>query len=579
MCALRSVAVSSILALAIATPVASRAQVPPLDIVSTLAGSGQPGSADGTAKTATFLMPAAVAADAAGHVFVADAAGERIREIVSATQVRTVAGGGGAIARGLYVAGNLRDARFDEARFSTPSGIVVASDRTVYVADTNNGAIRRISRDGNVTTFVRDLGLPRQLALDHAGNLYVADSKRGVLRISPDGTVTVLNLDADRPYGVAISDGAAGPTKIFVADARGVSMSQIDGSNRIGYLNVEHATPGVGNSTEGSESIGTPYQLVSLGGSGIAYTDMRAHCVRYLDFVNNIAFVVAGRGDESANMDAGDFADGPDATARFDGPMGIAVLPNGSLAVADAGNRRVRLISGFDPREVVRDPLSVLSEHRDPRQYRILFLGASNIWWATGWARSIPGIVEKSVASDVHARSGKTARVVPVQMMGAQLEAFSSYVANVVDAHAADAVVLEINDGSVAGDAPGWKAGATTVLRSLRATLARAHVPLVVVAEPLAFELDPIERAYRKTTENSYLPANVDAETDWSAIAKDSGVPLVDLWGPMLKDLRSPRHRALFGSDDEHFSEYGRLVAGDAVAAALLRLRPWVSAR
>jgi hypothetical protein len=100
---------------------------------------------------------------------------------------------------------------------------------------------------------------------------------------------------------------------------------------------------------------------------------------------------------------------------------------------------------------------------------------------------------------------------------------------------------------------------------------------LVVVTEPLVAELDPVERAWTKTVENAYLPSNPNAGRDWQTIAKSSGVRTVDVWAAFDDDLRSPQHQALYGSDDEHFSEHGRAVAGNAVGEALLRWRPWAA--
>lgn len=548
---------------------------PPLAIVATLAGSGEPGSADGPAMRASFLMPAAVTDDARGDVYVADAAGQRIRELTPDGQVRTVAGGGDLLSGLRYVAQGDRDGARGEAQFFNPSGIAAAPDGTLFVADTNNGAIRRISATGAVSTWVRGLGQPRQLALDHAGNVYVADAKRGLLRITPDGVVSKLDVDVDSPFGVAIVD--EGPRVVaFVADARGITQFLVGGNVVIWYPSTATATQ-AHVPIDARASIGTPFQLAAIDDHAVAYTDLRAHCVRYLDLLHNITFVLAGSGDEAANIDGAGFVDGSSTAARFDDPMGIAFRPDGSLVVADAGNRRIRVIRGFDHREVRNDPVDVFADRRVPGQYRILYVGSSNVWWATSWSDSIPGIVERTIANDVRERTHRTATVVPLQITGAPLTAFASYAAAIVEAGATDAVVLQVNDGALDRNRPNWIAETATQLRKLHATLTAAHVPLVLVDEPLAFELDAIERTWSRTLEDAYLPANLTAASDWQAIAAASGVPMIDLWAPFNADLASAHHVALYGSDDEHFSSRGRELSGHTVGSGLLQLHPWRS--
>lgn len=547
----------------------------PIDTVTTLAGSGLPGFDDGTVAASTFLMPSGVASGTNGDIYVADAASQRIRVIDKSGAVRTLAGGGELLPARRFVSGGMLDAKGSAARFEAPMGLAVAADGDLFVADMNNGAIRRVTADGTVTTFASGLGLPRQLAFAHDGSLYVADSKKGLLRISPAGHVeTITNLNVKAPLGVAFGGTDAHQT-LFVADSEGIVVEYLGQVAR--FMNTANVGRSGGAVTEGYTSIGTPYQLVGLNDRSVAYTDMRAHCVRYLDVTTQTTFVVAGSADAASATDGGSYLDGSGVSARFDAPMGIALARGGKIVVADAGNRRIREIDGFDSRGVTRDPLSTLAERRDPHQYRILYVGASNIWWATDWSSSIPGIVEHTVASDVETRTGRSARVVPVQMLGATLTAMASYISTAIDAGIADAVILQLNDGSIPEHLAGkpWQAVTAAELRRLDAHLRASHVPFVLVVEPLAFQVDPIERAWDKTVNDILLPANPDDPQAWDAVGAQSGVPTVDLFMPLNAELASAHHRALFASDDEHFSKYGRSVVGTWVGAALVRLHPW----
>ena len=121
-------------------------KIAPDGTVTTLAGSaGLSGSNDGTGANALFNQPGGVAADAAGNIYVADTANAIIRRITPAGSVTTMAGVAG-------VAG-LGNGAFASVLFNQPHALVVGSSGDLYVADTGNGAIRRIAPDATVTTL------------------------------------------------------------------------------------------------------------------------------------------------------------------------------------------------------------------------------------------------------------------------------------------------------------------------------------------------------------------------------------------------------------------------------------------
>src|SRR5689334_17747362 len=116
--------------------------------VSTVAGDGTAGYVDGPAAKAQFNGPIGVAVDADGNVFVADTYNDRIRLIAPDGQVSTVAGSGTP---------GFADGDRNTSLFDTPCGIVVAGDGTLIVADTGNDRLRKITKDGNVSTFAATL--------------------------------------------------------------------------------------------------------------------------------------------------------------------------------------------------------------------------------------------------------------------------------------------------------------------------------------------------------------------------------------------------------------------------------------
>lgn len=172
-------------------------KITPSGDVSTLAGSDTAGSADGTGMNAQFSGIRGVAVDASGNVYVADYGNARIRKITPAGEVTTFAGSSFGYADGLGIA----------AQFWNPAGVAVAASGNVYVADTGNQKIRKITPSGVVTTlagstvgFADGIGAaaqfnyPNSLTVDAQENVYVTDEKNQRIRkITSDGVVTTLS--------------------------------------------------------------------------------------------------------------------------------------------------------------------------------------------------------------------------------------------------------------------------------------------------------------------------------------------------------------------------------------------------
>jgi sugar lactone lactonase YvrE len=215
--------------------------IAPGAVVSTLAGSVQaPGSMDGTGAVAQFNSPTNVASDGAGNIYVADTKNDTVRKITPAGLVSTIAGSPG-------IPGSSDGATGDLARFNAPAGIAVDSSGTIYVSDSGNNTIRTISSSGVVRTLAGLAGAsgatdgggqgarfddPTGIAADNAGNLYVADSGNGTVRkVTPAGLVTTvagvphstgvtlgpLPGSFNRPWGIALMAGSG--TNLVVTDA------------------------------------------------------------------------------------------------------------------------------------------------------------------------------------------------------------------------------------------------------------------------------------------------------------------------------------------------------------------------
>jgi sugar lactone lactonase YvrE len=179
-------------------------KITPAGVVSTFAGSGNAGYTDGTGTAATFNTPSGVAFDAAGSLYVADYGNNLIRKITSAGVVTTVAGSRTAgYANGQGVAAN----------FNKPSSIAIDAAGNIYVTEPYNNAIRKISADYTVTTFVGGpaattfVGSPIAISIDATGNMFIADFDGRILEISAGKILTVL---AGKSGTQGSTDGAGG---------------------------------------------------------------------------------------------------------------------------------------------------------------------------------------------------------------------------------------------------------------------------------------------------------------------------------------------------------------------------------
>jgi uncharacterized protein (TIGR03437 family) len=279
--------------------------------VSTIAGTGDPGfSGDGNfATSAQLSYPDAITRDSAGNLYIVDQSQLRVRRINTAGLISTVAGNGFA-----QYSNNARGAL--GSGFGYITGIAVDSSGNLYLSESVNYVIKKITPTGGMTTYA---GKP--LGLGFAGD-------------GGQATDAVFSTP-----GALATDG----TNIFVADILNYRIRKIDAI-------TGNVTTAAGTGTcclSGDGGLATKanvdvYGLAIDANGGIWFTD--ALGVRYIARDGTISRISGG----STPGYSGD--DGPATMAtQYNGPTGIALAPNGEIVIADTGNSRIRKLQPNDP--------------------------------------------------------------------------------------------------------------------------------------------------------------------------------------------------------------------------------------
>jgi sugar lactone lactonase YvrE len=334
-------------------------KVTPSGMVTTLAGSaGLTGSADGTGSTARFnYNPDGVAVDGTGNVYVADTQNHTLRKVTPAGVVTTLAGSAGQWGSA--------DGTGSAARFYYPTGVSVDGTGSVYVADTYNRTIRKVTPAGVVTTLAGSAGLagsvdgtgstarfyyPSGVAVDGTGNVYVADGNNSTIRkVTPAGVVTTLaglagwSGSADGmgsaarfyyPYGVAVDQTG----NVYVADSYNSTIRKVTSAGVVTTLAGSASLSGSADGTGSAARFYVP-KGVTVGGTGDVYVaDSANHTIRKISPAGAVTTLAGSVG-------LGGSADGTGSAARFFAPQGVAVDGSGNIYVADGNNSTIRKVT------------------------------------------------------------------------------------------------------------------------------------------------------------------------------------------------------------------------------------------
>jgi sugar lactone lactonase YvrE len=326
------------------------------NIAWTYAGAaGKPGSTDATGDAARFLRPAGITVAPAGVIYVADTGNHTIRKIVDRV-VTTLAGKPGE-------AGSA-DGTGSSARFRSPTALAVDGAGNLWVADTDNHLVRKVTPTGAVTTVAGQAGVPGTadgvgsaaefswpmgIAIDAAGFVYVTDTHANTLRrVSPTGTVVTLagvagqsgSTDgiADRarfslPFGVAADPSGV----LYVADSANHTVRVATATGTVTTLAGSPPTGGWRDGVAAEALFASPASLGYDALGNLFIADADNHVVRRMRA--GVVTTFAGLAGEAGS------ADGSGTAARFNRPAGLVVDRAGNLLVADSRNHTIRLIT------------------------------------------------------------------------------------------------------------------------------------------------------------------------------------------------------------------------------------------
>ena len=329
-------------------------------LITTFAGNGHEGyGGDGGLATDAPLSPYGIVIDPAGNLYVTDPTASRVRKVATTGVITSVAGdgdtddgdGGAALAHSL-----------------SPGGVAIDAQGNVYITDTQASRIRKVDPDGVLTTIggnglqgyagdggaalAAELSSPRGIAVDGLGNLYIADELNfRIRRIDATGTITTVAgngtsgssgdggpaIDAELTTPVAIAIDALG--NLYIADEEANRIRKVDTA---GVITTLAGTGAYGSGSVDGEAtlseLAAPTGVAVDGNGNVYIADSQNYLIRRVD-PGGMITTIAGDGSPGFVGDSG-----PAIDAEVSDAASVVVAPDGSLYIADVGNRRIRWI-------------------------------------------------------------------------------------------------------------------------------------------------------------------------------------------------------------------------------------------
>ncbi|MFT4580207.1 MAG: sugar lactone lactonase YvrE [Nitrospinales bacterium] len=334
-------------------------------IMTTYVGTGSSGfSGDGGKATeAKLSVPAGLAFDKSGNLYIADRNNNRVRKVDTRGTITTIAGTGTA---GFSGDGGLAT----QAQLNLPSGVALDGKGNIFISDRSNNRIRVIDSKGKIRTYAgsgndgfrgdngpalkASIDRPFGIALDRKGNLYIADRRNNrVRKVNTQGIITTVAGDGGYfmmgDNGPAYRASIAGPTGVVVDDQGTLYIADRE-NNRIRAVDSQgmiSTVVGTGKQDYNGDSevardtnLHLPFGVALNPEGKLLVVDRSHYRIRSIDLKRGSVKTIAGNGKK---MFAGDGGPATGATLSF--PHGIAVDKNDNVLISDKGNYRIRKIS------------------------------------------------------------------------------------------------------------------------------------------------------------------------------------------------------------------------------------------
>jgi trimeric autotransporter adhesin len=358
-------AMGAMLSLAVGSSIAAAQAITRVATINTIAGNGTAGySGDsGLASSAELSGPYGVAIDSGDNLYIADPGNNRIRKVAAGTGIITTIAGNGT-------AGYLGDnGAATSAELNLPASVALDSTGNLYIADTGNNVIRKINTSGTITTvagnhaegYSGDSGLatnatlyaPRGVAVDSTGSLYIADTNNDRIRkVTTAGTISTVAGNGTASYGgdngPATSATLNNPSAV-VEDSAGNLYVLDTGNNVVRMVNTTGTISTIaGNGSAGysgdggaatSATLNTPYGLNVDSAGNLYIADSMNNVVRMVN-TTGVIRTLAGNGSYGYSGDGG-----AAASATLNNPQSVAIDSQGNIYVSDRSNNRIREVN------------------------------------------------------------------------------------------------------------------------------------------------------------------------------------------------------------------------------------------
>jgi uncharacterized protein (TIGR03437 family) len=423
-----SLAVDGAGALFIADSAGLIRRISPNGSMTTVVGGGAGLGDGGPATSAKLANPAGVAVDAEGNLFIADRFNYRLRKVSPSGIITTAAGDGtGRFYSSAYVDPATDDRPATGARLSYPRGVAVDGAGNLFIADTNNNRVRKVSTDGTITTVVGNgtagfsgdgglatsaqLNSPIAVTVDEDGNLFILDIANGrVRKVSPNGMISTVagngtagfsgdgGLATSAALGAFVCNSVCGGLTVdgagnlFIADPGNGRVRKVSPSGIITTVAGGDGFFGDGPAGVAVDAAGNLFMVGDVGirkvtPSGIVSTvaqlfsalavavdgagNLFVATSNYEGFFNDeriLSVSPSGMITTIAGTGQGSFSGdgGPASTATLNGPSGLALDSAGNLYVADSGNNVVRILQPANQSVLVGAVVDAASQRDDP---------------------------------------------------------------------------------------------------------------------------------------------------------------------------------------------------------------------